>query len=208
MITPDGCWAEFRAARSATQGRPCLFLDRDGVLIEDTGYPHRPDDIVMVPEAVALVRAARTAGYVAGVVTNQSGLARGLFAWPAFSAVQGIIDAALQAAGTGLDFVLACPYHADAAVPLYRRADHPWRKPAPGMLREAADRLGLDLSRSIMVGDRMSDMEAGAACGVGSCWLLAEPDARIAPPGVSVVPRSGLVTTLRHLSAQGGPAGG
>lgn len=206
MIRPDGCWADIRTAREITQGRPCLFLDRDGVLIEDTGYPHRREDIVLVAPAMALVRAAGAVGYVTGIVTNQSGLARGLFDWPAFAAVQDGIDAALAAVGARLDFVLACPHHADAVVPRYRHVDHPWRKPAAGMLREAADRLGLDLANSIMVGDRASDMVAAAACGVGHRWLLSGPDAAAAPPaGAGLIGRDAVVAKLEALARRRTP---
>jgi D-glycero-D-manno-heptose 1,7-bisphosphate phosphatase len=201
VITSDGCWADFRIARSAAAGRPCLFLDRDGVLIEDVGYPHRPEDIAIVPEAVALVRAAGAAGYVTGIVTNQSGIARGLFGWPAFAVVQDMIDDAVQANGGQFGFVLACPYLPQADMPRYRRADHPWRKPAPGMLRAAADRLGLDLARSVMVGDRITDMEAAAAAGVRHRWLM--PDGRGAVPPASdwaIVDRAGVVAAFEELA--------
>ena len=202
MITADGCWADFRISLAMAEGRPCLYLDRDGVLIEDTGYPHRPEDIVVVGEAVELVRLAGEAGYVTGLVTNQSGIGRGLFDWKAFSRVQDLIDAALRAAGAKLDFVLACPHHAEAVVTQYRQADHAWRKPAPGMLRDAAGRLGLDIERSIMVGDRTSDMDAAAAAGIPRRWLLPGPERRAAPPGATLLRRSDTVPALLALAAQ------
>lgn len=171
MIRDDGCWADYRTG-STVEGRPCLFLDRDGVLIEDTGYPHDPAAITLIPETLDLVRIANTSGFAVGVVTNQSGIGRGFFGWNAFAAVQGAIDTALAARGGRLDFVLACPHLADATLPGDRQEGHPWRKPAPGMLLAAAATLRLDLMGSIMVGDKQSDMAAATAAGLPRRILL------------------------------------
>ena len=176
MITDEGCWADYRTAAASCVGRPCLFLDRDGVLIEDTGYPHRPKDVMLIPEALALVLAANERGVVVGIVTNQSGIGRGLFDWAAFSSVQAMIDEAVRPLGGHIDFVLACPFHAEASVLRYRCETHGWRKPAPGMMRAAADTLGLVLAQSCMLGDRMSDMEAAAAAGIPHRLLLKSPE--------------------------------
>ncbi|WP_428350657.1 D-glycero-alpha-D-manno-heptose-1,7-bisphosphate 7-phosphatase [Lichenifustis flavocetrariae] len=167
------------------------------MLIEDSGYPHRPEDVVLIPEALALVPAANARGVAVGIVTNQSGIGRGLFDWPAFSSVQVLIDKAVQALGGHIDFVLACPYHADAAVLRYRREAHDWRKPAPGMIAASAHELGLDLARSCMVGDRISDMEAAAAAGIPHRLLVGNAD-RVDQGDVhcTPVPRSGLAAAL------------
>lgn len=161
MIAPDGCWAAYRISRDAAAGRPCLFLDRDGVLIEDTGYPHRPDEVRPIPEGLDAVAAACRHGFVTGIVSNQSGIGRGLFGWDAFAAVQAVIDAALARLGARLDFVLACPHHPEAPLAAYRQ-DHPWRKPHPGMLQAVAATLKVELPDAVMVGDRLSDMQAAA----------------------------------------------
>ena len=176
MITQDGCWADYRPSSAGAHGRPCLFLDRDGVLIEDTGYPHDPAAITLIPEALEVVRLANARGWLAGIVSNQSGVGRGYFEWTAFAAVQGAIDTALQARGARLDFVLACPHLADAPVGRYRDAAHPWRKPAPGMLVDAAATLHVAMSVSAMIGDRVSDMAAAAAAGVAHRAMLVEED--------------------------------
>ena len=198
MITADGCWADYRTPADVTRGRPCLFLDRDGVLIEDTGYPHRPEEVVIIPEAVAAVAAAQQAGFVAGIVSNQSGVARGFFGWPAFKAVQAVIDDALHGAGTKLDFVLACPHHPEAAV-LHLRVAHAWRKPEPGMLVAVQETLGVDMTRSIMLGDRASDMEAAAGAGVAHLLLLGAPQDGSAPFDAQHVSRSTLGSVVQSL---------
>lgn len=172
MITDDGCWADFRTSASTTHGKACLFLDRDGVLIEDSGYPSDPDAITLVLETLDLVRIANQRGFVVGIVSNQSGIGRGYFEWTAFAAVQGAIDAALSARDAKLDFVLACPHLASAPVARYQYNEHPWRKPAPGMLNAAANALSLDMTRSAMVGDRISDMEAAQHAGLRYRALL------------------------------------
>jgi len=93
-------------------------------------------------------------------VTNQSGIGRGYYDWSGFQAVQAAISAALAAAGGQFDAVLACAYHSDAN-DAYRIADHPWRKPKPGMILEAVRRMRLDPRRSWIIGDRADDIEAG-----------------------------------------------
>lgn len=170
-LLDNGCWAEIRGSRAVSQ-RPCLFLDRDGVVIVDRHYLHDPAGVELMPGAAALIAAANRSGWLVGLVTNQSGIARGYFDWHAFAAVQERLEAELLAAGAALDFVCACPHHESGHAP-YDVADHPWRKPNPGMLLHAAGALGADMDRSIMVGDRASDLAAGAAAGVGRCVLLA-----------------------------------
>ena len=198
MITADDCWADYRTPADLTHGRPCLFLDRDGVLIEDTGYPHRPEEVVIIPEAIAAVAAAQRAGFVAGIVSNQSGIARGLFDWPAFEAVQAVIDGAFRRSGTKLDFVLACPHHPEAGLRQLRVA-HDWRKPRPGMLVAAHQTLGLDMTRSIMLGDRASDMEAAAGAGVAHRLILAGPQDDSVSLDARRVSRSSLGTVAESL---------
>lgn len=172
MITDDGCWADYRISPSLTAGQSCLFLDRDGVLIEDTGYPHDPATIMLIPETLDLVRLAKTRGLVVGLVTNQSGVGRGYFGWDAFAAVQSAIDAALIARHTALDFILACPHHPEASIARYRYEQHPWRKPSPGMLTAALDTFQLIASTSAMIGDQHSDMVAAQKAGIAHRGLL------------------------------------
>ena len=105
------------------------------------------------------------------VVSNQSGIARGLYDWKGFAAVQAAIVTALAEAGARLDGVLACAHHSDGNAPL-NVADHPWRKPNPGMIAAAGERMRLDLAHSFVVGDRASDLAAGRAAGLAGGVLI------------------------------------
>lgn len=169
-LLANGCWAEIRGARRA-EDRPCLFLDRDGVVIVDRHHLADPAGVELVPGAAALIAAANRSGWLVGLVTNQSGIGRGLFDWQAFARVQARVEAELRSGGAALDFICACPHHAGGRAP-FDVADHPWRKPNPGMLLHAATALGVAFPASIMVGDRASDMGAGAGAGVGHCFLI------------------------------------
>jgi len=171
LAAPGGGAPRPGAARGSA-GRPALFLDRDGLLVEEVGYLHRPQDVRLLPGAAALLRAAEAAGWARVQVTNQSGIARGLYDWAAFAATEARIEALLEAEGARLDLVVACPFHAEGRPP-WRVADHPCRKPRPGMLRLAAERLGLDLARSWILGDQASDMAAGRAAGLAGGGHLA-----------------------------------
>ena len=170
LVDGVGLWADIRSERPAAPG-PVLFLDRDGVLIEDRGYVGSAAETRLYPDAVAAVAAARALGYRVAIVTNQSGIGRGLYGWDGFVAVQQEIDAALQRAGTGLDAVLACAYHGDGARP-YAVAGHPWRKPRPGMILEGLRRLNGVAARSALVGDKASDIAAARAAGLGTAVLV------------------------------------
>ena len=167
FLDSDGIWCQLlRPDKAASYcGRPALFLDRDGVLVAEVGYLHRPEDVRLIPGAAALIAAANRAGLAAVLVTNQAGIGRGTYGWAEFQATQERISADLAAAGAALDMVLACPFHA-AAEPPYRHPAHPCRKPRPGMILRAAERLGLDLAGSWIVGDRALDLEAGRAAGL------------------------------------------
>ena len=146
--------------------RPAVFLDRDGVLIEDSGYPHRPEDLVLIPGAARAVSGIHAAGALAIIVTNQSGVARGLFSLEQMEAFNALLVERLAADGGRIDAVYACPFHAEAVADRFRHPDHPDRKPNPGMILRAAQDHGVDLSRSLMIGDRDTDLEAARRAGV------------------------------------------
>ena len=146
--------------------RTAVYLDRDGVLIEDSGYPHRPEDLVLIPGAAHAVSAINAAGALAIIVTNQSGVARGLFSLDQMEAFNALLVERLAADGGQIDAVYACPFHADAVDARFRHPDHPDRKPNPGMILMAAKDHGVDLSRSLLIGDRDSDLEAARRAGV------------------------------------------
>ena len=170
FVGTDGVWCQVLRPDKAAffRGRAALFLDRDGVIVEEVGYLHRPEDVRLVPGAAAAIAAANRAGVPVVAITNQSGIGRGHYGWPEFQDTQVRIAAALDleaGAGAALDMVLACPYHPEGAPP-FRHPAHPCRKPRPGMILRAAERLGLDLPGSWIVGDRARDLEAGRAAGL------------------------------------------
>jgi D-glycero-D-manno-heptose 1,7-bisphosphate phosphatase len=147
-------------AESPVRGCPGLFLDRDGTLIEDSGYIADPDEVRPLPGVGAVLGRFRAAGYALVVVTNQSGIGRGLYSWTDYDAVAARIEVLFGAQGVVFDAVLACGHSPETDPPCE------WRKPAPGMIREAAKLLSLDLSRSLLVGDKLADLEAAAAAGL------------------------------------------
>lgn len=164
-----GLWVEIRGDIASFAGRPALFLDRDGVINVDCGYPSKPSEIVLLENIVPTINLANHAGWPVVVVTNQSGIARGYFAWRDFAAVTAHIDSELEQRGARIDAVFACGYHESGNAPL-AVANHPMRKPQPGMFIEAQRLLQIDLHQSIMVGDKMTDFEAARAAGIASCY--------------------------------------
>lgn len=146
--------------------RPAVFLDRDGVIVVDVGYPHRDEDLALIPGAAAAIRRWNDQGRPVVVVTNQSGVARGLFTLERMEGFNALMIARLAEAGARIDAVYTCPFHAEAVEDRWRHPDHPDRKPNPGMILKAAADLDLDLSRSVLIGDREADMEAARRAGV------------------------------------------
>ncbi len=174
MVIDDiGLWREIGKADWGQ--RPALFLDRDGVILADTGYLGRAEELRMIDDVAPAIARCNTLGIPVIVVTNQSGIARGYYDWEDFRAVQAALSAELAAAGAHLDAVLACAYHADGSGPL-RIDGHPWRKPNPGMIIAAGRGMNLNLSRSWIVGDRAHDLAAGAAAGLAGGTLVASAD--------------------------------
>jgi D-glycero-D-manno-heptose 1,7-bisphosphate phosphatase len=145
--------------------RPAVFLDRDGTLIEEAGYLDRLERLVFFPYTVDAVRLLNRAGFVVVVITNQAGIARGIVAPGFVQEAHDHIAARLAKGGARVDAFYHCPHHPEAAVEALR-IDCDCRKPKPGLLRQAADDLALDLARSFVVGDRWHDLEAGLALGI------------------------------------------
>jgi len=137
--------------------RRFVFLDRDGTLVRDTGHPHRPEDYALLPGALAGARALADAGYALAIVTNQSGIGRGLFTRDDFARFQALLEADLARAGIPLVATLVCPHAPEDGCSC--------RKPAPGLLWRARDELGADLAASWMVGDGARDVEAARRAG-------------------------------------------
>lgn len=169
----------------AGAGRPALLLDRDGTLIEERHFVGRPEHVHPVPGVGSALASAVAAGYALVVVTNQSGIARGYFDEEAFAATQRRLEDLLAADGVHLDGVYHCPHHPDFTGPCE------CRKPAAGMFLAAARDLGLDLGRSVLVGDRVRDVAAARELGARGMLVRtgfgAEEEER-APPWVEVVP--------------------
>jgi len=166
---------------SAAAGRRrAAFLDRDGVINVDHGYVHRREDFEFLPGVLAACAQLHRLGYALVVVTNQAGIGRGLYGEDDFQRLTEWMGGEFAAAGAPLAGVYHCPHHPEAALPVYRRVCA-CRKPAPGMLLAAARELSLDPARSVLFGDKVSDIEAGAAAGVAHRVLLGR-DGRATPP--------------------------
>ena len=215
-IDEDGVWVQILSAAAAAS-RPGLFLDRDGVVVEDVGFLHRPDHVRMLSGAAETIAAANARGVLVAIVTNQSGVGRGLFDWADFAAVQAVIMDRLAAAGARIDAVLACPHHREARPP-HRHPDHPARKPNPGMILTAARLLRIDLAASWIVGDRARDLTAGRKAGLAGGLLVGDGEtagaaavdlaALLAEPGFAVIRGSSIKDALRLPLFADGRAGG
>jgi D-glycero-D-manno-heptose 1,7-bisphosphate phosphatase len=153
------------------QLRPGLFLDRDGIINEDTNFLYKWEDCRFIEGIVPLIATANRLGYVVCVVTNQSGIGRGMYTEEDFHLLMKQMTAELLKQGARLDAVYFSPFHPVHGIGQYQR-DTECRKPRPGMLLHAAEEHGIDLKRSIMVGDRCSDMGAGFAAGVPQLFLF------------------------------------
>jgi D-glycero-D-manno-heptose 1,7-bisphosphate phosphatase len=132
--------------------KAAAFLDRDGTIIEERHYIADPVDVVLIPGAAEALRALAGAGFLLVIVTNQSGIARGLYGAPEFEAVQQRLLDLLREQEVRIDAVFHCPQHPDFT----GRCE--CRKPGLGMYLEAAARLDIDLRRSVFIGDRTSDV--------------------------------------------------
>jgi D-glycero-D-manno-heptose 1,7-bisphosphate phosphatase len=167
---------------SPARSRPrrAVFLDRDGVLVEDAGLLTDPADIRILPGVPEALGRLRAAGFLLVVVSNQAVVARGLLDLAAMEALHREVETRLRAAGApALDGFYYCPHHPHATLAAFR-ADCPCRKPRPGLLLRAAKDLELDLAGSFMVGDRPTDLLAGIRAGCRTVWVrtgqhLAEP---------------------------------
>ena len=144
--------------------RPAVFLDRDGTIIEDVGYLSSIDAMMLLPWSADAIRKLNEAGYPVVVITNQSGVGRGMFDEAHVRATHAALDRALAKSNARIDAYYYCPHHPEADDARYRVACD-CRKPGPGLLRQAAADLDLDLARSWMVGDWWRDVEAGVAAG-------------------------------------------
>jgi D-glycero-D-manno-heptose 1,7-bisphosphate phosphatase len=148
-----------------TMLRPAVFFDRDGVLNRDTGYVHRPEQFEWIDGAKDAVKACNQHGAFVFVVTNQSGVARGLYEEAEVVALHAWMSDELAAVGARVDAFEFCPHLIDGSVPHYRR-DCRRRKPQPGMILDLLDRWPVDRARSMLIGDKASDIAAAEAAGI------------------------------------------
>ena len=156
---------------SAGRPRPAVFLDRDGNLNEDLGYLGDPSRVCLLPGAAEAVRAIGDAGMHAVIITNQSGVARGLMDEHDVHAVNQRVVELLGAEGAHVDGVYYCPHHPEGSISAYRAACE-CRKPAPGLLYQAAAQLDVDLANSYVIGDKLSDVELAHAVGARGILVL------------------------------------
>jgi len=151
-----------------------IFLDRDGTIVVDVGYARSADQMKMLPGAGEAIREFRRRGYLVVLITNQSGIGRGYFTEHDLEAMHDKIQADLAAHGTAVDAIYFCPHrpaeHSDCREPC------DCRKPRPGMLLRAAQELDIDLSKSFMVGDKPSDVNAGKAAGCRTGIIVSEAE--------------------------------
>ncbi|MFD2181631.1 D-glycero-alpha-D-manno-heptose-1,7-bisphosphate 7-phosphatase [Rhodoplanes azumiensis] len=209
-----GCWVE-RLTAELPPGRPALFLDRDGVVVEEAHYLSDPAKVRVLDGVAPAIARCNALGLPVVLVTNQAGIARGYYGWREFEAVQRAMIGRLAAAGARIDLVLACAFH-DVGTAPYRVAEHPWRKPNPGMILAAAEMLAIDLPASAVIGDKVSDLAAGAAAGLARAVLVRTGHGRDEEAKLGRLPGSGrtaftvaadMPSALDALVASGWPDG-
>jgi len=160
-------------------GRPAAFLDRDGTIIEDVNYIARPEDVRLLPGAARAISRLNERGVVVVVITNQSGIARGLVTPAQYEAVSRRMEDLLRAAGAHVDATYFCPHYPAITGPCE------CRKPGALLYERAIADLGLDASASMFVGDKPRDVTPAARFG-GSAYLIRQADAASEDAGTSV----------------------
>ncbi|WP_244968407.1 D-glycero-beta-D-manno-heptose 1,7-bisphosphate 7-phosphatase [Rosenbergiella australiborealis] len=151
--------------------KPAIFLDRDGTINLDHGYVHTSDDFQFIDGVIDAMIELKKMGYLLVLITNQSGIARGLFTEEQFMHLTEWMDWSLADRGVDLDGIYFCPHHPQAAVETYRQ-DCECRKPKSGMFLDAKAEFDIDMSASYMIGDKKEDMLAALAAGVGHKILV------------------------------------
>lgn len=150
---------------------PAIFLDRDGTINVDHGYVHEIDQFEFIEGVIDALGELKTMGFALVLVTNQSGIARGLFSEAQFEQLTEWMDWSLADRGVDLDGIYYCPHHPQATIDEFCQQCE-CRKPEPGMFYSARDDLNIDMAASWMVGDKLEDMQAAYAAGVGTKVLV------------------------------------
>ncbi|MEZ9545402.1 MULTISPECIES: D-glycero-beta-D-manno-heptose 1,7-bisphosphate 7-phosphatase [Vibrio] len=151
--------------------KPAVFLDRDGVINVDHGYVHDEHDFEYIDGVFEAAKAFKDMGYLLVLVTNQSGIARGMFSEDRFLSLTQWMDWNFVDNGVELDGIYYCPHHAEHGIGDYKQ-DCECRKPKPGMFISARDFLKIDMANSVMIGDKAEDMMAAEEAGVGTKVLV------------------------------------
>jgi D-glycero-D-manno-heptose 1,7-bisphosphate phosphatase len=151
--------------------RAAAFLDRDGTITSERGYVTRPEDVVLIDGAAVAVRELNEAGVLAVIISNQSGVARGLMSEEDMAAVHAATESLLSAEGARLSGAYYCPNHPDGTVERYTR-DATCRKPALGMLELAVRDLDIDVAQSTMIGDQITDVEFANRAGIPAVLVM------------------------------------
>ena len=150
-----------------------VFLDRDGTIIEDTGYLDECSKIRFLPRVSEAIKLLNENGFKVIIITNQSGVARGYFTEEALQEINRYIQESLAERRAIIDGIYYCPHHMEGIIEEYRKECY-CRKPDPGMIEEAAREFGIDLSQSFVIGDKISDIEAGHRAGCKAILLGGE----------------------------------
>lgn len=164
--------------------RPAVFLDRDGTINQEVNFLHRVEDLSLLPQVPEALVGLKEAGFALVVVTNQSGVARGIYGMEEVGMVHEALDEMLAEKGASIDAYYVCPHHPrEGKVPRFSKVCD-CRKPLPGLLLRAAAEMGLDLRSSYMIGDRKRDVAAGLAAGCTSVMVTTgQDDGPIDDPG-------------------------
>ena len=154
-----------------SNAKPAIFLDRDGVINKDNGYVSQRDDFEFIEGTIEACIELQKKGYLLVVITNQSGIARGLFTEAQFNTLTEWMDWSMSDRGVDLDGIYYCPHHSEEGQGEFK-IDCECRKPKPGMLMNAIEDLNIDIDTSILVGDKTSDLQAGIAAGIKTNYLV------------------------------------
>ncbi len=150
-----------------------VFLDRDGTIIEDVGYPHERSKIKFLPGVSKAIKLLNENGFKVIVITNQAGVARGYFTEETVREINRYVQESLAKQGAFIDMIYYCPHHIEGIIEEYSKECY-CRKPNPGMIEQAVLEFGIDLKNSFVIGDKISDIEAGQRAGCKTILLAGE----------------------------------
>ena len=174
LIDGIGLWSEVLSKNDNIDGKPALFLDRDGTIVKEQEYLHEPKNVKLNKNISYLINACNIINIPVIEITNQSGIGRGYYSWNDFIKTEQQIRKFLLLENAKVDMLCACAFHSDA-LGKYKVDNHSWRKPNIGMLLQAKNSLNINLNDSWIIGDRISDIRAGENAGIkGGVYLNAK----------------------------------